>query len=322
MALGAPVLFSHNAYQGWWEIEERAQLFRDQGKNVWSEYYPYDCGSSTIGSEFLKPEGIKLIGTSYDQMKDPRTGEAYTQETYEAQVAKDPAYMIILCFPVKQEWLKLFLEVPHMTVAGDGMPGTDMNGERLAPDAPYTDYVGHPRTAGSHAKTFRMAREEGVPLMQTIAQNSYWSALHLGEAGLKAMQERGRMQEGMVADIAIFDPETITDNATYVLGENGLPSTGIPYVLVNGVIIVRDSKVVDGALSRGSRFAIRSKKRAAGYRWRRNPISKTCWHRHFPRKHSITGRGNGRTELSGLESHGNRYQVYILESSAENPPDI
>ena len=57
---------------------------------------------------------------------------------------------------------------------------------------------------------------------------------------------RGRMQEGMVADITIFDPETITDNATYVLGENGLPSTGIPYVLVNGVIIVKDSVVQDG----------------------------------------------------------------------------
>ena len=82
--------------------------------------------------------------------------------------------------------------------------------------------------------------------MQTIAQNSYWSAQHLGDAGLEAMQVRGRMQEGMVADVTIFDPETITDNATYVLGENGLPSTGIPYVLVNGVIMVKDSVVQDG----------------------------------------------------------------------------
>ena len=60
------------------------------------------------------------------------------------------------------------------------------------------------------------------------------------------MQIRGRMQEGMVADVTIFNPDTITDNATYVLGENGRPSTGIPYVLVNGVIVVRDSQVQDG----------------------------------------------------------------------------
>ena len=51
------------------------------------------------------------------------------------------------------------------------------------------------------------------------------------------------MQEGMVADITIFDPATITDNSTYNVGENGLPTTGIPYVLVNGEIAVRDSRV-------------------------------------------------------------------------------
>ena len=60
------------------------------------------------------------------------------------------------------------------------------------------------------------------------------------------MQVRGRMQEGMVADVTVFDADTITDNATYVLGENGLPSTGIPYVLVSGVIMVMDSEVQDG----------------------------------------------------------------------------
>ena len=50
----------------------------------------------------------------------------------------------------------------------------------------------------------------------------------------------------MVADITIFDPKTVRDNATYTAGENGLPSTGIPYVLVNGTIVVKDSKVLKG----------------------------------------------------------------------------
>ena len=51
------------------------------------------------------------------------------------------------------------------------------------------------------------------------------------------------MQEGMIADIAIFDPENVTQHATFKNGTSGLPSTGIPYVLVSGVIVVRDSKV-------------------------------------------------------------------------------
>ena len=82
--------------------------------------------------------------------------------------------------------------------------------------------------------------------MLTLRQLSYIHAKRLGDTGLRAMQVRGRMQEGMVADITIFDPATVTDNGTYKMGENGLPSTGIPYVLVSGTIMVRNSKVVDG----------------------------------------------------------------------------
>jgi len=245
-SLGAPMLISHNNNQGWWEIEERAQGMRDQGMNVWSEYYPYTCGSTTIGSEFLKPEGLKLLGWSYEYLVNPRTGENMTQAEYERIVAEDPAFIIIACIPEREEWLPYWLEVPHMTVAGDQMPPVDENGRILNWDDPYEAYVGHPRTAGSHARTLRLAREKGVPLMQLIAQNSYWSAKHLGDAGLEAMQNRGRMQEGMIADITIFNPETVTDNAGYKIGSNGLPSTGIPYVLVNGVVIVKDSKVQDG----------------------------------------------------------------------------
>lgn len=54
------------------------------------------------------------------------------------------------------------------------------------------------------------------------------------------------MQLGMVADITVFDPENVTDNATYNAGQQGLPSTGIPYVIVNGQIVVNDSKVQNG----------------------------------------------------------------------------
>ena len=65
--------------------------------------------------------------------------------------------------------------------------------------------------------------------MQIIAMSSYNSALPLGKMGLKAMQECGRMQEGMVADITIFNPQTVTDNATYEKGTP--PSTGTPSLL-------------------------------------------------------------------------------------------
>jgi formylmethanofuran dehydrogenase subunit A len=78
--------------------------------------------------------------------------------------------------------------------------------------------------------------------MQILAASSYNPAKYLGNTGLEAMQERGRLQEGMVADIVVLDPLTVTDNSTYAQGT--LPTTGIPYVLVNGTIVVKDSDVL------------------------------------------------------------------------------
>lgn len=124
------------------------------------------------------------------------------------------------------------------------MPGLDGMGNRLTWDSPYEDYAGHPRSAGTHATVLRLARENNVPLMFSLAQLNYWHAMRLGEAGIKAMDVRGRVQEGMVADITVFDPETVTENATYSKGKSGLASTGISYVLVNGVVVVSDRKVL------------------------------------------------------------------------------
>jgi len=137
------------------------------------------------------------------------------------------------------DWLRL----PGATLITDGMP--TLPDDQLTWDIPYEELPNtHPRLAGSFARAFRLARENGIPLMQIVAMSSYNTARPLGKTGLKDMQERGRMQEGMVADIAIFDPESITDNATYEKGT--IPSTGIPYVVVHGTIVVKDSKVLKG----------------------------------------------------------------------------
>ena len=70
--------------------------------------------------------------------------------------------------------------------------------------------------------------------MQLMSILSYNAAKHLGETGLTFFQERGRMQNGMVADIVVFDPETFRDNSTYQKG--AIPSTGMRAVIVNGQV--------------------------------------------------------------------------------------
>ena len=64
--------------------------------------------------------------------------------------------------------------------------------------------------------------------------------------GVPQMANKGRIKKGADADITIFDPETVRDNSSLEKGKNGLPTTGIPYVVVNGTVVVKDSKVLEG----------------------------------------------------------------------------
>jgi len=261
MLLNAPLLICHNNDYGWWEIEEKLQLARAKGLNMWSEYYPYAAGSTAITADFLKPsEWVEKRGYRYeDTIYDPIDDAYLTAETYAALMKKEPGRSVVVEFPYRKPWMNHWLAIPHMVIASDSMVGVGPDGESLPWDADWTEYRGHPRTSGTRGKTFRMAREQGVPLMFTIAQASYWSAKHMGDTGIEAMQERGRMQVGKVADITIFDPETITDNSGFKVGQHGIPTTGIPYVVINGTIVVKDSKVLPVKPGQEIRFPVEPK---------------------------------------------------------------
>ncbi len=101
------------------------------------------------------------------------------------------------------------------------------------------------------------ARRQGF----TLAQLSYWTAKHLGDTGLDAMKERGRVQVGEVADLTLFDPSTVAARATYKEGENGLPPVGIPFVIVNGTIVVKEGRVLPAKPGQLIRFLVGAKGR-------------------------------------------------------------
>ena len=74
--LDAPLQIHHNNDFGWWEIEEKLQLAREKGYNVWSTWYPWDAGSGNAGATILQPEtweqamGYKYEETIYDPLND------------------------------------------------------------------------------------------------------------------------------------------------------------------------------------------------------------------------------------------------------------
>jgi N-acyl-D-aspartate/D-glutamate deacylase len=144
-----------------------------------------------------------------------------------------------------------------MVVGSDGM----WQNERLGWDDDPAKFKGHPRTSGSHTTVLRLAREQEVPLMFTLSQLSYWPAYHLGKTGLKQMQVRGRLQEGMAADIVVFDSAAVAEGSSYKAGQNGLPPIGLPHVIVNGQFVKRDNEATGVMAGQPIRYPVEPKGR-------------------------------------------------------------
>ncbi|SLN59517.1 D-aminoacylase [Roseovarius gaetbuli] len=271
IALGAPAIVLHFNNPGWRVTHQLISGLQERGFNIWGEIYPYAAGSTTINAEFLEPQSwVDDLGNRYEEtILDPVTNEYYTLETYKATIASEPTRPVVV-FKMPEEDQAKWLTLKGVTMASDGVGAQPY-------DAPWDfpmDQLGgtHPRTAGSRGATIRLGRENNIPMMQLMSILSYNAAKHLGDTGLKAMQERGRIQTGMVADIVVFDPETFTDNSTYEKG--AVPSTGMKAVIVNGQVTVRDDVLLPVFAGQPIQFDPEDKPRFV-------PVSLEAWNAQF-----------------------------------------
>jgi dihydroorotase/N-acyl-D-amino-acid deacylase len=112
--------------------------------------------------------------------------------------------------------------------------GTDAGG--IEPEAARARGLAHPRAYGTYTRILgRYVRELGVlPIEDAVRKMSSAVADRLG------LRDRGLLRTGMMADVVVFDPETVSDRATY--DDPHRLSTGVLQVWVNGERVLRDGE--------------------------------------------------------------------------------
>jgi hypothetical protein len=200
---------------------------------------------TAIGAAFLAPERLAERGLTPRSLIYAPTGEEVSGAGRLRELrAADPGGLAIIrqldeSDPGDKAVLLRYLTFPGSVIASDAMPLTWI-GAAPEPDTwplPPPAFT-HPRTAGTYARSIRtLSRDGGMSLPEILAKCSLHPAMLLQER-VPAMRRKGRITKGSDADIVVFDPETITDQATY--SDSTRPSSGIRHVLVNGTFVVCD----------------------------------------------------------------------------------
>ena len=149
---------------------------------------------------------LLLLGFRNDDLK-PLTGKTVAEvaqmrgtspeDTMIDLVIEDDSRVGTAYFLMSEENIHKKIAQPWMAFGSDA--------ESLAPEGVFLESNPHPRAYGTFARLLgKYVREEGViSLSEAIRRLTSFPAGNLG------IDERGRLQEGYFADIAIFDPETI-----------------------------------------------------------------------------------------------------------------
>jgi N-acyl-D-amino-acid deacylase len=191
--------------------------------NEWSEIEgPEAILVTKVSNPALRPllgKAIKEIATA--RGKDPI-------DTLLDILVEDRGQTGCAVFGMDEADVALALVQPWTSVNNDSA-GTSPAG-LLGQDHP------HPRAYGTFPRILRkyVREEHRLTLEDAIRKFTALPAARMGLA------DRGLIKRGMWADLTVFDPDTITDRASFD-APNQL-STGMQWVLVNGVAVIDDGK--------------------------------------------------------------------------------
>jgi N-acyl-D-amino-acid deacylase len=181
------------------------------------------------------PDGVLLLG--FIKPANRRYMGRYLSDV-SAEVGKDwidTAFDLVL--DERQRIGTIYFMMSEENVALQiGQPwikfGTDAGG--IDPET--AQGLAHPRAYGTFTRVLgKYVREEGATTLEEAIRkmsSAVATRLHI--------KNRGLLKEGFFADVVIFDPETVGDNATF--DEPHQVSTGIDHVFVNGVAVLTDGR--------------------------------------------------------------------------------
>jgi len=186
-------------------------------------------GSRILITRVLNPalkayEGRTIAEIARSENKDPL-------EVLMDTVIADRANTGRVTFSMSEEDVRAALAHPLVSM------GTDSGAK--AEDGIYSEEKSHPRAWASTARILgRYVRDEKLlTLEEAIRKMTSLPASRMG------LTDRGILRPGMAADVVAFDPATVRDRSTYA--DPLHYSEGIPYVCVNGQLVVDGGKITE-----------------------------------------------------------------------------
>jgi dihydroorotase/N-acyl-D-amino-acid deacylase len=185
---------------------------------------------------FMQPENRQYIGKTIPEIATSR-GQEWADAVIDLLVSEQQRISTIF-FMMSEENVTRQLTAPWIKISTDA-PGIDPAGQ--------TNPV-HPRAYGTYTRVLgKYVRDEGVITLEDAIRKMTSSV-----ADRLWLRDRGLLRTGMLADIVVFDPATVRDNATFT--DPHQLSTGIRDVWVNGQRVLRDGthtgamagRIVDG----------------------------------------------------------------------------
>jgi N-acyl-D-amino-acid deacylase len=160
--------------------------------------------------------------TEINKLMGRKSKAAQEAETIMDMVEKGGAQMVY--HSMNEEDVKYIMRYPFCMAGADA--GVPVPGKGMP----------HPRGYGTNARILgKYVREEKVITLEEAIRRM--TSLAAQKFQLK---DRGLLKEGMAADIVIFDDKAVSDHATFEQPHQY--STGFHYVIVNGQVVVDNSK--------------------------------------------------------------------------------